>query len=76
MYQKEIIYMSLFRDGVREKNAGYLKVSGCEETFRIELQVKNLPGAITGNFPIRLRRERKVERDRGGTNTSGRNNSV
>lgn len=57
MYQKEIIYMSLFRDGVREKNAGYLKVSGCEETFRIELQVKNLPGAITGNFPIRLQSE-------------------
>ncbi len=57
MYQKEIIYLGLFHHDSREKNAGYLKVSGSDNIFRLELQVKNLPGAVTGSFPIRLQSE-------------------
>lgn len=57
MYQKEIIYMGLFRDDIKERNAGYLKVDKRENTYRLELQVKNIPGAVTGNFPIRLQSE-------------------
>lgn len=57
MYQKEIIYMGLFRDNEKERNAGYLKVDKREKIYRLELQVKNIPGAITGNFPIRLQSE-------------------
>lgn len=57
MYQKEIIYMGLFRHGMKEGNAGYLKAAQNGDAFRLELQVKNLPGAITGSFPIRLQSE-------------------
>lgn len=57
MYQKEIIYMSLFHDQMKERNAGYLKVDALDGLYRLELQVKNMSGAITGNFPIRLQSE-------------------
>lgn len=57
MYQKEIIYMGLFHDQVKERNAGYLKVSARDGAYRLELQIKNISGAITGNFPIRLQSE-------------------
>lgn len=57
MYQKEIIYMGLFHDQVKERNAGYLKVNALGGVYRLELQVKNMSGAITGNFPIRLQSE-------------------
>lgn len=32
-------------------------MSGSDNIFRLELQVKNLPGAVTGSFPIRLQSE-------------------
>lgn len=54
MYQKEIIYMGLFHNDIKEKNAGYLKVDKREDTYHLELQVKNLSGAIAGSFPVRL----------------------
>ncbi|MDE5932238.1 MAG: hypothetical protein K2H40_07120 [Lachnospiraceae bacterium] len=57
MYQKEIIYMGLFHDQVKERNAGYLKVDKRDSLYRLELQVKNISSAITGNFPIRLQSE-------------------
>lgn len=57
MYQKEIIYMGLFRNNVREGSAGYLKVDKRDGIYRLELQVKNISGAVTGNFPIRLQSE-------------------
>ena len=57
MYQKEIIYMGLFRNDIREGNAGYLKVDKRDSVYRLELQVKNISGAVTGNFPIRLQSE-------------------
>lgn len=57
MYQKEIIYMGLFHDQVKERNAGYLKVDKRDGMYRVELQVKNMSGAVTGNFPIRLQSE-------------------
>lgn len=57
MYQKEIIYLGLFHNDVKERNAGYLKVDKREDVYRLELQVKNLPGAVTGSFPVRLQSE-------------------
>ena len=57
MYQKEIIYMGLFHDQVKERNAGYLKVDERDGMYRVELQVKNMSAAVTGNFPIRLQSE-------------------
>lgn len=57
MYQKEVIYMSLFHNDIKERNAGYLKVDKRGDAYRLELQVKNVSGAMTGNFPIRLQSE-------------------
>ncbi|MCM1086577.1 MAG: DUF6128 domain-containing protein [Muribaculaceae bacterium] len=54
MYQKEIIYMSLFEHDMKKECIGYLKLEKKQDDFQLELQVKNLPDVITGSFPIRL----------------------
>lgn len=54
MYQKEIIYMGLYKDGNRIGNAGFLKVENREAESRLDLKLKNLPLTIRGRFPIRI----------------------
>lgn len=53
MYQKEIIYMGLHKDGNRLGNAGFLKVERRDQTGRLFLCVKNVPHSISGRFPVR-----------------------
>ena len=43
MYQKEIIYMGLYKDGSRIGNAGFLKVENREEESRFQLKLQNIP---------------------------------
>ena len=54
MYQKEIIYMGLYKDGSRIGNAGFLKVENREEECRFQLKLQNIPYNIKGRFPVRL----------------------
>ena len=54
MYQKEIIYMGLYKDGSRIGNAGFLKVENREEESRFQLKLQNIPYNIKGRFPVRL----------------------
>lgn len=54
MYQKEIIYMGLYKDGSRIGNAGFLKVENREEESRFHLKLQNIPYNIKGRFPIRV----------------------
>lgn len=54
MYKKEIIYMSLYDNDVKEGCVGYLKSEERQEKFKLELQIKNVSEALTGNYPIRL----------------------
>ncbi len=54
MYQKEIIYMGLYKDGSRIGNAGFLKVESREEESRFQLKLQNIPYNIKGRFPVRL----------------------
>lgn len=54
MYQKEIIYMDLYKDGGRIGNAGFLKVENREEESRFQLKLQNIPYNIKGRFPVRL----------------------
>ncbi len=54
MYQKEIIYMGLYKDGNRIGNAGFLKVENRDTESRLDLKLKNIPSAIRGRFPIRF----------------------
>ena len=53
MYQKEIIYMNLYKDGNRLGNAGFLKVEKRGREGSLSLTVKNAPRSINGRFPIR-----------------------
>lgn len=53
MYQKEIIYMNLYKDGNRLGNAGFLKVEKRGREGSLTLTVKNAPRSINGRFPIR-----------------------
>ena len=54
MYQKEIIYMGLYKDGSRIGNAGFLKVENREKGSSLDLKLRNIPYNIRGRFPVRI----------------------
>lgn len=54
MYQKEIIYMSLFNEDVKEGCVGYLKSEKRQDKYRIEVQIKNLKEVFDGNYTIHI----------------------
>lgn len=54
MYQKEIIYMGLYKNGTRIGSAGFVKVESHEQGSRIYLKTQNIPHSISGRFPIRV----------------------
>lgn len=54
MYQKEIIYIGLYKDGNRMGSAGFLKVESRERESRLYLKVQNVPLGISGRFPVRI----------------------
>lgn len=54
MYQKEIIYVGLYKGGSRIGSAGFLKVENRDRESRICLKVQNVPLGISGRFPIRI----------------------
>lgn len=54
MYQKEIIYMGLYKEGSRLGSAGFLKVENRERESRLHLKIQNIPLGISGRFPIRV----------------------
>ncbi|MDE7247197.1 MAG: hypothetical protein K2N43_04855 [Lachnospiraceae bacterium] len=53
MYQKEIIYLGLYKDGNRLGNAGFLRVEKRGKEGNLFLTVKNAPRSINGRFPVR-----------------------
>lgn len=53
MFQKEIIYMGLYKDGNRLGNAGFLRVEKRDQEGSLSLQVKNVPRSVSGRFPVR-----------------------
>lgn len=53
MYQKEIIYMGLHKDGSRIGSAGFLKAEKRDKTSELTMMVKNIPRSIEGRFPVR-----------------------
>ena len=54
MYQKEIIYIGLYKDGNRMGSAGFLKVESKERESKLYLKVQNVPLGISGRFPVRV----------------------
>lgn len=54
MYQKEIIYIGLYKDGSRIGNAGFLKIENKGQGSRLDLRIRNIPFNIKGRFPIRI----------------------
>ncbi|MDE5939912.1 MAG: hypothetical protein K2H37_12630 [Lachnospiraceae bacterium] len=53
MYQKEIIYLGLYKDGDRLGSAGFLKVEKRDKDGNLLLVVKNVPHSINGKYPVR-----------------------
>lgn len=53
MYQKEIIYLGLYKNGDRLGNAGFLKVEKRDGDGNLSLTVKNVPHFIAGKYPVR-----------------------
>lgn len=57
MYQKEIIYLTLSKQGEKMGNAGYVRVENREGKYHLSMQIQNLPESLTGVFAISLRRQ-------------------
>ena len=57
MYQKEIIYLTLSKQGEKMSNAGYVRVENREGKYHLSMQIQNLPESLTGVFAISLRRQ-------------------
>lgn len=53
MYQKEIIYLGLYKDGDRLGSAGFLKVEKRDKEGNLSLVIKNVPHSINGKYPVR-----------------------
>ncbi len=53
MYQKEIIYLGLYKDGDRLGSAGFLKVEKRDKDGNLSLVVKNVPHSINGKYSVR-----------------------
>lgn len=54
MYQKEIIYMGLYKDGIRMGSAGFLKVENKGRESSLYMKAQNVPQGISGKYPVRI----------------------
>lgn len=54
MYQKEVIYMGLYKEENRMGSAGFLKVENRERESRLYMKIQNVPLGINGRFPVRI----------------------
>lgn len=54
MYQKEMIYAQLLKNGERMGNVGFAKVENRDGTGKILLKIQNVPNSVSGIFPIRF----------------------
>lgn len=51
-FDKKIIYLSFIRDGVKEGNAGFVRLTQRDEECRIDMQLKKVPGTESESCPV------------------------
>ena len=68
-YRKQIAYLDYLEDGVKIKNAGFVRIEEQNGHNRMEVKVKNLPGKDCGEFRLQEEHERTV----GGISLQGGN---
>ena len=51
-YRKQIAYLDYLEDGVKIKNAGFVRIEEQNGHNRMEVKVKNLPGKDCGEFRL------------------------
>lgn len=58
-YQKTIAYLDYLENGMKMRNAGFVRVEGNAGQMRLEMKVKNVPDHLAGQY--------EVKADTGGT---------
>lgn len=61
-YRKQIAYLDYLEDGVKIKNAGFVRIEEQNGHNRMEVKVKNLPGKDCGEFRLQEEHDRTVGR--------------
>ena len=61
-YRKQIAYLDYLEDGVKIKNAGFVRIEEQNGHNRMEVKVKNRPGKDCGEFRLQEEHERTVGR--------------
>ena len=61
-YRKQIAYLDYLEDGVKVKNAGFVRIEEQNGHSRMEVKVKNLPDKDSGEFRLQEEHERTIGR--------------
>ena len=60
-YRKQIAYLDYLEDGVKIKNAGFVRIEEQNGHNRMEVKVKNLPARTAGSFGYRKNMRERSE---------------
>lgn len=52
LYEKKITYLSLFRDGSKESNVGFVRFTAKNKECRMDLQIKKVKDCSDGSYPL------------------------
>jgi len=54
LFEKKIIYLTFFWDGVKKSSAGFVKVSRERDTCRLDIHIKHIDGLDDGKYALYL----------------------
>ena len=54
LYEKKIVYLTFFLDGVRKSSAGFVKVSRERDACRLDIHIKHIDGLSDGKYRLYL----------------------
>lgn len=52
LYEKKIVYLSLYQDGMKKASAGFVKLSREKEGYLLDIHIKNGTGILDGEYTI------------------------
>ena len=54
LYEKKIVYLTFFWDGVKKSSAGFVKVSRERDACRLDIHIKHVDGISGGRYTLFL----------------------
>ena len=62
LYEKKIVYLTFFWDGVKKSSAGFIKVSRERDACKLDIHIRRIDGPVDGKYTLYLAlRDRETE---------------